>query len=220
MPPSEPTDAFSLIESLRWSTEDGYVLLSRHLDRLARSAAHFEFRYAREEAIAALERQATRLASPASSSRQAKVRLLLGRDGGISTEAGPIGPSTPVRVALASAPVDPADPFLYHKTTRRAVYERALASRGDADDVLLWSPAGTLTEASSSNIVVKMGQEFLTPPVSEGLLSGTFRAELLARGVVREYPVRVDQLALVDAIYLVNSVRGWRRTTYIPRQNK
>jgi para-aminobenzoate synthetase/4-amino-4-deoxychorismate lyase len=211
MPPSEPTDAFSLIESLRWSTEDGYVLLSRHLDRLAQSAAHFGFQYAREEAIAALDRQATSLTTPA------KVRLLLGRGGDVTTEAAPIGDSTPVRVTLAELPIEPGDAFLYHKTTHRTVYERALASRGDADDILLWSPAGTLTEASSSNIVVKMGQELLTPPVSEGLLSGTFRAELLARGVVREYPVRVDQLHLVDAIYLVNSVRGWRRATYIPR---
>jgi para-aminobenzoate synthetase/4-amino-4-deoxychorismate lyase len=230
MPPSEPTDAFSLIESLRWSTEDGYVLLSRHLERLAHSAAHFAFRYAREEVIAALDRQATTLApppvstSPASSGSDAgsgaKVRLLLGRDGGISTEAGPIGPSTPVRVTLAATPVDPGDDFLYHKTTRRIVYERALASRGDADDVLLWNPAGKLTEASSSNIVVKVGQEFLTPPVSEGLLAGTFRAELLAQGVVRERVIGVDELLVATEIYLVNSVRGWRRATYIPRQNK
>lgn len=214
MPPSEPADAFSLIESLRWCPRDGYVLLTRHLERLAGSAANFDFRYARAAAIAALDRQATSLTIPS------KVRLLLGRGGEVTTEAAPIGDSTPVRVTLAELPIDPGDAFLYHKTTRRTVYERALASRGEADDVLLWSPAGLLTEASSSNIVVRVGQEFLTPPVSEGLLAGTFRAELLARGVVRECRVRVDELHAVGAIYLVNSVRGWRRATYTPRQNK
>ena len=42
---------------------------------------------------------------------------------------------------------------MYHKTTRREVYERAKASRRDADTVILWNTLGQVTEAAESNIV-------------------------------------------------------------------
>lgn len=38
-------------------------------------------------------------------------------------------PDRPLRVALASDPIDVRDVFMYHKTTRRDVYERARASQ-------------------------------------------------------------------------------------------
>ena len=34
---------FSLLETLRWTAEEGYFLLARHLERLEQSALYFEF---------------------------------------------------------------------------------------------------------------------------------------------------------------------------------
>ena len=91
---------------------------------------------------------------------------------------------------LAAHPVDPSDEFLYHKTTNRAVYERA--RRPDCDDVILWNPAGEVTETTIANLVVEGGMteqgRRVTPPVACGLLPGTLRAELLATGEVSEAP--------------------------------
>jgi para-aminobenzoate synthetase/4-amino-4-deoxychorismate lyase len=42
-----------------------------------------------------------------------------------------------------------------------------------------------------------------------GLLPGTQRAELLDTGEVVERVVRREDLARVDAAWMVNSVRGW-----------
>jgi para-aminobenzoate synthetase/4-amino-4-deoxychorismate lyase len=102
-----------------------------------------------------------------------------------------------------------ADPFLYHKTTHRQVYDAAQASRADCDDVLLWNERGEITEACIANVVVQLDGKLLTPPVECGLLPGTFRAHLLDQGKVREEIITVDTLKQCTRIYVVNSVRKW-----------
>jgi para-aminobenzoate synthetase/4-amino-4-deoxychorismate lyase len=118
-------------------------------------------------------------------------------------------------VCLAEEPVDRENVFLYHKTTRREVYERALAACPEADDVLLWNEAGELTEACRANLVVELDGERLTPPVRSGLLAGTYRRHLLATGAVREAVVRVADLERANRIWLANSVRGMQAVSRI-----
>ena len=60
-----------------------------------------------------------------------RVRLVLSRDGAIETAAAPFSPDPPQkiwRVAVAAQRFDSRDPLLRHKTTRRALYEDALAA--------------------------------------------------------------------------------------------
>ena len=111
-------------------------------------------------------------------------------------------------VALAHRPIDPDDPFLYHKTTRREVYERALSSVAGCDDVLLWNTDGFVTETSIANVVATIDGQRVTPPVTCGLLGGTYRQWLLDRGEIREGKIHIDDLSRVDELTLINSVRG------------
>jgi para-aminobenzoate synthetase/4-amino-4-deoxychorismate lyase len=114
-----------------------------------------------------------------------------------------------LKVALAGEKVDSGDSFLYHKTTHRAVYERHLASRPDCDDVILRNERDEVTECCIGNLVLEINGVRYTPPVESGLLAGTFRAELLARGEICQRVIMSDELAGADALYLVNSVRRW-----------
>ena len=52
-------------------------------------------------------------------------------------------------------PID--DVFLYHKTTRRNVYDEARRQRPDADTVILWNQAGEATEGTEANLVIVSG---------------------------------------------------------------
>jgi para-aminobenzoate synthetase/4-amino-4-deoxychorismate lyase len=131
--------------------------------------------------------------------------------GTVPAERVPGAAGPPLRLGLAPGPVDPGDPFLYHKTTHRALYETAQAARPECDEVLLWNPRGEATEGTVHNLVVRRGGELVTPPVEAGLLPGTLRARLLAEGTVREATVRLDELTRRDELWLINSVRGWRR---------
>jgi para-aminobenzoate synthetase/4-amino-4-deoxychorismate lyase len=140
------------------------------------------------------------------------VRLLLTEDGTIHAEARILSVEADTdrfRLALAATPVDTRDPFLYHKTTHRVVYERALAGAGDVDDVLLWNRDGNVTETTIGNVVVRLDGKLWTPPVACGLLAGTFRRKLLRDGEIRERPVSVAELASAEEIFVINSVRGW-----------
>ncbi|HEX7242140.1 MAG TPA: aminotransferase class IV, partial [Longimicrobiaceae bacterium] len=66
-----------------------------------------------------------------------------------------------------------------------------------------------------ANVVVRAGGEAWTPPVESGLLPGVFREHLLRAGEVRERTLRVEDLRRADELYLVNSVRKWRRAVLV-----
>jgi para-aminobenzoate synthetase/4-amino-4-deoxychorismate lyase len=196
---------FELVETL--PLEGGrYPLLARHLARLSASARHlgFALELARVERALA---DATRDAG----GEGRRVRLLVDRAGTPRLEVAPMpaAPGAPLPVALSPAPVSREDPFLFHKTTRRAVYERARRAAPGAFDVLLWNEEGELTEFTIGNLVLELGGERVTPARTSGLLAGVFREELLARGEVRERPVRRAELAGAGRLWLVNAVRGW-----------
>ncbi|NOX64155.1 MAG: aminodeoxychorismate synthase component I [Chloroflexi bacterium] len=199
---------FDLLESLLWEAGKGYFLLAEHLDRLEKSAAYFLFPFNRAAVRARLLALAASLPL-----RDHKVRLLISQNGSIRVEADPIAPipgaGKPWRVGLAAQPVDSSNPFLYHKTTHRAVYEQALANRPDCDEVILWNERGEITEATRANVVVRLDDRLYTPPLKSGLLAGVFRNHLLASGMIQERKIEKDDLWRAQEVCLINSVRRW-----------
>jgi para-aminobenzoate synthetase/4-amino-4-deoxychorismate lyase len=206
---------FQLLETMLWRPESGFALLDLHLERLLRSAHYFGFPVdvdaVRENLFAAVMEF-----TPV----RRRVRLLVDDTGVATVESSIMARTGPRRsacaVAIDSEPVFSRDPFLYHKTTRREVYAAAHRRHPDADDVLLWNERGEITESTTSNIVARFGRELVTPPVACGLLAGTLRERLVRRGRVREKIIARDELPGADAIYLVNSVRGWRHGRLVP----
>jgi para-aminobenzoate synthetase/4-amino-4-deoxychorismate lyase len=197
---------FSLLETMLWQPGEGYFLLSYHLQRLRDSAIYFGYRLNLEEVKQKLEGLAKSL-PPVSH----KVRLLVAADGGATVEASRFSAACePVKLSLSPVPVDPSNPFLYHKTTNREVYEKARNACPNCDDVVLWNQRGEVTETCIGNLVVLFGGELLTPPVKCGLLPGTFRAYLLETGKVREEAIALETLKRCEKIYVINSVRQWR----------
>ncbi|HET9004491.1 MAG TPA: bifunctional anthranilate synthase component I family protein/class IV aminotransferase, partial [Gemmatimonadaceae bacterium] len=199
------TPSFELLETMRL-TRDGYVRRERHLARLADSARYFGIPVDMHAVERALDVHAR-----ATSDFPRRVRLLVARDGTPRVEDRPLGgdatSATPQTMALATSPVSSADPFLFHKTTHRAVYDKHRAEHPDVFDVLLWNEKGELTEFTIGNVVVRLDGVDWTPPRECGLLAGTYRAELLERGEIRERRLRVEDLRRAEAVWLVNSLR-------------
>lgn len=201
-----PPPAFGLIETLRWTPGEGYFLLDEHLARLRASALWAGIALAPGAAREALAQSAAGLAPTVQ-----RVRLVLQADGQIDITAQPF--DWPGRrlwtLALADAPVDAADPLLFHKTTQRGLYDAARAAHPEADDVLLWNRRGELTETSIANLAFLRGGQWYTPPARCGLLPGTYRAALLRAGRLREGVLRRDELADLPALAVFNALRGW-----------
>lgn len=213
------TLSFRLLETMRWEKESGYVLLNEHLERLATSAAFFGF-------ILDQHKTATRLKKKAAhyGDHSHRVRLLLRRDGAISIQAAPISQpghyNDPIHAPVITASldyqrIDPGSPFLYHKTTRRTLYQRARKRNLEGDDVLLVNTRDELMEFTTGNVVVRFGHDWLTPERSSGLLSGVFRNKLIAEGTIRTARLLLDDVTRADGIFFINSVRGWRKVTLI-----
>ena len=196
--------SFSLLETMR--LEDGRVeRLERHMERMAGAAAHFGYLWDPDTVRAAVT--AAVAAHPRGSWR---LRLLLSADGQPVIECTPhVQSARPWRVCFALEPVDGTDPFIRHKTTNRVVYETAKRSRVDVDDVLLWNMNGEVTESTIGNVVAEIDGQRYTPPIDCGLLPGTFRAELIEAGTVRERVLTKAVVAVAPRLWLINSVREW-----------
>lgn len=204
--------AFELLETLLWTPQGGFFLLERHLARVRDSAEYFGY----PVDVEALRRRFDELAGRLPP-RVQRVRLLVSQDGSVRLEHADHSPAAATaRVCLARRPIDIDDPFLYHKTTRREVYEQAQREQPDCDDVLLWNARGEATESCIANLVVECDGGFYTPPVYCGLLAGTYRDWLLEQGKIRERVIRIDELDRCQGLFLINSVREWRRFKLIP----
>ena len=196
---------FGLLETLLWRPGTGFRLLDRHLARLAASAAYFGQPLDPARIRAALDRARARW-----DDQPRRVRLTVDRSGRPEVTAVPFPtvPRRPWTVCLDDRTVDDRDPFLFHKTTRRAVYDDARARHPTVDDVLLRNARGEITEATRANLVVRMGDRLITPALACGLLPGVFRGALLARGRIHEGIVREADLSAADEVFLVNALRG------------
>jgi para-aminobenzoate synthetase/4-amino-4-deoxychorismate lyase len=203
---------FRLLESLCHEPGTGFRRLEEHLARLHGSARYFGFDLDEDAVRAALVREAARFPD-----RPARIRLEVDRRGGLVTGASPM-PSTPdpVRLAVDTAvPVDPADVFLFHKTTLRARYQEAAARHPEADDAILVNTRDEVTETCRANLAVRRGGRWITPPRDAGLLAGCEREALLADGTLIEGTIRVSDLAAAEEVAYLNSVRGWRRAVLV-----
>lgn len=197
---------FELLETLRWNPVTGWFWLDRHLDRLEESAEYFTVPVDRTKVIERLQ------AAIAGVPTESRIRLTVSRRGRIRVEVEPLSQEERPSAALAIdlEPVETNSPFLFHKTTRRAVYDERRARHPDADDVLLVNERGELTESTIANVAVKLDGRWYTPPVEAGCLPGVYRAVLLEEGRLAERRISVADLEKCEGIAVVNSVRLWR----------
>lgn len=196
---------FKLLETML--IEDGNVfLLEKHIQRLAQSAAYFNI------PIDIKKVQKEMLLSAATYPEgKHRIRLTVSKVGHIDITVTPYSPSGVRKVAMAKAPINKEDVFLYHKTTFRDCYTKHKTQNTSIFDILLWNDRDEITEFTIGNIVVELDNKLYTPPVSSGLLSGTFRQKLLDEGKIKEKVIIKKDLLQCTNIWLINSVRKWVR---------
>ncbi len=202
--------SFALLETL--ALVDGTLRNGEaHLARLAAAAAHFGRPFNDAHVRQAL--QAVHRAQGAW-----RIRLLLDAQGhataeGYALEASP----AQVKLQLADRPlIEAHTEFVRFKTTRRAHYDALAPTKPGAFDMLLWNPAGEITECTRGNIALLLDGRWVTPPLQCGLLNGVGRAQALREGRVAEAVVTLQDLSRVQALAFVNSLRGWIPAELLP----
>ncbi|QOY94612.1 chorismate-binding protein [Massilia sp. UMI-21] len=200
---------FELFETLRASQEHGCRHVEQHLDRLAASCRYFGHPFDYGGARAALNEAC--LALPPGQLHRLRLSVVPG--GEIALQAGPLAPvSEPVPLLLANETTHSGDVFLRHKTSVRSRYDaawRAAEAQG-AFDALFFNERGELTEGGRSNVFVRFGTEWLTPPLSCGLLPGVMRGVMLQAPAwnASERVITRAMLASADDIVVCNALRG------------
>ena len=210
---TERRPAFELLETMLWQPRQGYFLLDYHLERLKRSAVYFDYAFDEKKIKKKLERLASNM-----SRKARRVRLLLAQNGRItcrSVALHDLATRRPIRLKISPFRVDSRNPYLYHKTTYRDLYENARKQGGDCDDIVLVNERGEITESSIYNIVIKQNGRLLTPALSSGLLPGTLRAWLLDQNIVLEKIITMGNLRKAEELFLINSVRKWQKAVLV-----
>ncbi len=210
---TEPTNDFQLLETMRWEPRKGFSLLKEHLRRLERSASYFGFRFDKEQLSSFLKKYEKGLRRRSGRKHSFRVRLTMGRDGEFSATHFRLEPTVGVQhVKISDRRTDSTDRFLFHKTTNRKLYDEELerALLKGYFDLLFLNEQGQLTEGARSNVFLKKGDQFFTPPVSCGVLAGTYREYLLRSRKYRaqEKMLTLEDLMSADEVYLTNAVRG------------
>jgi para-aminobenzoate synthetase / 4-amino-4-deoxychorismate lyase len=207
---------FRLIETLRL-VDGGYPSRSLHLDRLQSSAGALGFACDRPAVEAALDALASRHAAGTF-----RVRLTLGHGGDVELAAAPLF-ATPAGMTAVLSPhrLDSRSPWLRHKTTVRAVYDRALASIADDQavfDAIFLNERNEVCEGARSNVFVRRapGEPLRTPPLSSGVLPGVLRRQLLESGEAVEAVLYEEDLRSAAELWLGNALRGLVRVRLKP----
>ena len=229
----QPDPQFHLFETM--GIVNGEIpRLSRHLFRLANSAQYWSFDFDTEAAERYLEDVVKQVVHGCENDVQSvstfRLRLQLDRHGALShriefIELSPMrSPQSKealhadelpvVELALVQTAVSADDTFLAHKTSRREAYDRAVEEVAAGYEPVMFNTLGNVTESAIANIVYQMNGELFTPPLADGLLPGVLRDELLDKGVITERTLPVVDLKSVEAFWLINSLRGWRKAIF------
>ena len=202
---------FGVFETLR--AEGGQcALLSLHLERLQEAAAALNLRLPPDAA-----QQIGRYLQALPDAWPYRVKALLDSDG-LHLSHAACAPLHGAQYALIAPQALPLHDYLRRfKTTRRAAYDAGWqqAEQQGAFDSLFFNTEGCLLEGGRSNVFVRFGSEWHTPPLDLDILNGVMRRAVLADSQhylntahIFERRITQAQLRQADEIVLCNALRG------------
>lgn len=196
----------NLIETMR--LENGIVRRRHeHTNRISTSAKVLNIRFNKDEWDTILNDMVNTYVDGTY-----KLRVELNSDGTFNIETSPIVDSTQSLTAqlLPSTPVSSI--YTVHKTTERQHFQH----NHDTDVILYYNEEKEITEFDIGNVVVKIGDAYITPPYHGQFLNGCMRQALLKDNLIEEKNITVEKLindieSSNCEIYMINSLREWTK---------
>jgi branched-subunit amino acid aminotransferase/4-amino-4-deoxychorismate lyase len=84
------------------------------------------------------------------------------------------------------------------------------AMQHKADDAIMLNNKGMVCCAATANIFIVLDGQWMTPPLTDGVLDGIMRAEMIRERAAQEISISVDDLKRAEEIYLTSSLIGMR----------
>jgi len=191
--------------------------LESHLDRMQSSARSLRIPFNKEKARTVILNTCASL----DQDLPTRLRLDLAANGDLSTQCGTLDHiNEPVKIFWAkdilpmNCKMNSSNPLLKHKVSVRDQYDLAWqqAVKLGGFDALFVNEQGFATEGGRSSVFIKPANsnEWLTPPISAGVLPGVLRAALLADPAInaREANLTIQDVLMAKEIMLSNALRG------------
>ncbi|WP_017930884.1 chorismate-binding protein [Robiginitomaculum antarcticum] len=197
-----------LIETLKWSPQNGFMRLDRHIDRLLKSSKELGYTIDIKQLYIELESNLDKITTVQ------RIRISLAKDGYVAITTQDLDElPLPIKLVLSKTSLTATRQNFEHKTDARAFYngerERLIESTA-CDEVLFLNSDGQLCEGSFTSLFIAVdGKDtLLTPTLSCGLLPGVLRESLIASGEAVETLISIDDLSHARQIFVGNSLRG------------
>jgi para-aminobenzoate synthetase/4-amino-4-deoxychorismate lyase len=191
--------------------------LESHLDRIQSSARALCIPFDREKARVIILNTCARL----DQDLPARLRLDLATNGDLSAQCGTLDQiHEPVKIFWAkdilpmNCEMSSSNRLLTHKVNSRDLYDLAWqeAVKLGGFDALFVNEQGFVTEGGRSSLFIKPANrnEWLTPPLSAGVLPGVMRKALLTDPAInaREANLTIQDVLMAKEIMLSNALRG------------
>ena len=75
------------------------------------------------------------------------------------------------------------------------------------DDSILFNSKNEVTETAVSNLVLRIADQWVTPPITSGLLPGVVRGIAIEECGVRVRPIHISEIADIESAFLLSSLR-------------
>jgi para-aminobenzoate synthetase/4-amino-4-deoxychorismate lyase len=195
-----------VFETMLWRQD--YLWLAEHLTRLEQSCGYFLIRFD----LPSVRSKLDQLAKTFDEGRY-RVRLAVDAAGKIHVRSSKLETEgwgkTQLKLCVSTDRVNSKDRYQFHKTDHRPLYGPGFEAARAAgfDEVLYLNEQGALAEGAISNVFVRIGASWLTPPESAGLLAGIWRANQLQSLNAAEENIMLETLQSAEEILLGNSLR-------------
>ncbi len=206
-------EPIGLFETIR--IEQGQAChLEKHLGRISQSANELKIKFDLDRAKSLIQEACSQLDEQSIY----RLRLDLSAEGLLSVKTALIQDLQPGPILWASdllatdTTMLSTDQLLGHKVTRRKLYDQAwlAAEKLGSFDALFINEQGFVTEGGRSNVFIKKGGQWLTPPLASGCLPGVMRSVVLSDTkyqAVEQNITRADVLSAEEVIF-TNALRG------------
>lgn len=204
---TEPLDYFEIFETIR--SENGEIkFLEEHLDRMKSAANYFLFKFSERK----IRKQIQKSVAEIDKQKPRKVKLSLTKWGEIRVDISDIPKlNKNVSVILSQNKISSIDKFKCFKTTNRKLYDSEYAGFTPKGfyEVLFFNEKDELAEGSRTNIFLRKGNSWFTPPLDSGALSGVYRKYFIEKlPDISEKSIKVEDLISADELLLTNALRG------------
>lgn len=192
--------ASGIFETIK-TVEGNPVSLNRHMRRAIDSARELGIPMPGEEA---LRQELIRVLSEWSHPI-GRLRLCFWKDSFSITHDEYVELTEPARVNFLSETVHGSHHKVFPYDDRFRILE---AARDEGfDDSILFNRKNEVTETAISNLLLRIQDQWVTPPITSGLLPGVVRAIAIEECDVRVRPIHISEIADIESAFLLSSLR-------------